>query len=84
MQVESEEDDAEPYSSSTDIGKQSRPRSDAADQSRPVDKDGIFLGQYGLIVSLFVPDATVSVGPSLCSVPTEWSVSKEGTNCCFS
>ena len=35
--------------------------------SRPIDKDGIFLGQYGLIVSLSVLDATVSVG--LHSVP---------------
>ena len=52
--------------------------------SRPSDKDGIFLGQYRLIVSLSVLDATVSVGPSLCSVPTEWSVGVSGMNCWFS
>ena len=52
--------------------------------SRPIDKDGIFPGQYGLIVSLSVLDATVSVGPSLCSVTTEWSVSVAGKNCWFS
>ena len=37
--------------------------------SRPIDKDGIFLGQYGLIVSLSMLDVTVFVGLSLCSVP---------------
>ena len=51
--------------------------------SRPIDKDGIFLGQYGLIVSLSELDVTVSIGPSLCFVPTKWSVSVAGTKCWF-